>query len=58
MKKIYTSDIEKLTNLSDFPYEARYEKNITGFEDYEDMRMAYIDTGNKESELTFLMLHG
>ena len=58
MKNIYTSDIEKLTNLPDFPYEARYEKNITGFEDYEDMRMAYIDTGNKDSELTFLMLHG
>ena len=58
MKKIYTSDIEKLINLPDFPYEARYEKNITGFEDYEDMRMAYIDTGNKDSELTFLMLHG
>ena len=58
MKKIYISDIEKLTNLPDFPYEPRYEKNIKGFENYEDMRMAYIDTGNKDSELTFLMLHG
>ena len=58
MKKIYKSNIEKLSNLSDFPYEAKYEKNIAGFEDYEDMRMAYIDAGNKDSELTFLMLHG
>ena len=58
MKKIYKSNIEKLSNLPDFPYEAKYEKNIVGFEDYEDMRMAYIDAGNKDSELTFLMLHG
>ena len=58
MKKIYKSDMEKLSNLPDFPYEANYEKNISGFEDYEDMRMAYIDAGNKDSDLTFLMLHG
>jgi len=58
MKKIYISDKEKLINLPDFPYDPKYEKNITGFEEYEDMRMAYIDTGNKDSELTFLMLHG
>ena len=58
MKKIYISDKEKLINLPDFPYVPKYEKNITGFEEYEDMRMAYIDTGNKDSELTFLMLHG
>ena len=58
MKKIYISDKEKLINLPDFPYDPKYEKNITGFEEYEDMRMAYIDTGNRDSELTFLMLHG
>ena len=34
MKKIHISDIEKLSNLPDFPYEAKYEKNITGFEQY------------------------
>ena len=58
MKKINTPNIEKLSNLSDFPYEAKYEKNIAGFEDYKEMRMAYIDTGNKDSDLTFLLLHG
>ena len=57
MKKIHTSDIEKLSNLPDFPYEAKYEKNITGFEKYKDMRMAYIDAGNKDSDITFLLLH-
>ena len=31
MKKIYKSNIEKLSNLPDFPYEAKYEKNIVGF---------------------------
>lgn len=58
MKKINTPNIEKLSNLPDFPYEAKYEKNIAGFEDYKDMKMAYIDTGNKDSDLTFLLLHG
>jgi hypothetical protein len=56
MKKINKPNIEKLSNLPDFPYEAKYEKNIAGFEDYKDMRMAYIDTGNKDSDLTFLLL--
>ncbi len=58
MKKIHTPNMEKLSNLPDFPYEAKYEKDIGGFEEYKDMRMAYIDAGNSDSEITFLMLHG
>mgnify|MGYP003323366076 CR=1 FL=1 len=30
--------MQKLSNLPDFPYEANYEKNISGFEDYEDAK--------------------
>ena len=58
MKKYYRTDNKKLINLKDFPYQEKYLKNINGFEEYKDIRMAYIDEGNKDSELTFLMLHG
>ena len=58
MTKFYRTNNEKLFNLPDFPYQDKYINNIKGFDDYNDIRMAYIDEGNQDSELTFLMLHG
>lgn len=58
MSKFYRSTNENLFNLKDFPYEVKYIENIEGFDEYNDIRMSYIDEGKHNSELTFLMLHG
>tara|TARA_B100000287_G_scaffold151756_1_gene143519 strand:+ start:377 stop:1372 length:996 start_codon:yes stop_codon:yes gene_type:complete len=58
MAKFYRTSNEKLFNIPDFPYEDKYINNIKGFDDYKDIRMAYVDEGDNNSELTFLMLHG
>tara|TARA_B100000686_G_scaffold272212_1_gene289242 strand:- start:9577 stop:10572 length:996 start_codon:yes stop_codon:yes gene_type:complete len=58
MVEFYRSKNESLFNIKDFPYEDKYLNNIRGFDKYKDIRMSYIDEGNKTSDLTFLMLHG
>lgn len=46
---------ENFRNLPDFPYKPKFIENIG---DWKDLRMAYIDEGQNDSELVFLCLHG
>ena len=46
MAKFYRTSNEKLFNIPDFPYEDKYINNIKGFDDYKDIRMAYVDEGD------------
>jgi len=58
MKKYYRSKDESFANLKDFSYEAKFIDDVKGFKDYVGLRMAYIDEGDKQADLTFVMLHG
>ena len=58
MKKYYRSKDESFANLKDFSYEAKFIDEVNGFKDYAGLRMAYIDEGDKQADLTFVMLHG
>lgn len=46
---------ERFSVLPAFPYQPHYVDDLSG---YESLRMSYIDEGDKESEYTFLCLHG
>ena len=46
---------ERFSVLPAFPYQPNYVDDLGG---YESLRMAYIDEGDKDSEYTFLCLHG
>jgi haloalkane dehalogenase/tRNA(adenine34) deaminase len=46
---------ENFKDLPDFPYTPNYIENIG---DCKDLRMAYIDEGQDNSEIVFLCLHG
>ncbi|WP_444927456.1 haloalkane dehalogenase [Microbulbifer sp. TRSA002] len=46
---------ERFSLLPGFPYTPNY---IDSLEGYDSMRMAYIDEGEKDSDTTFLCLHG
>ncbi len=46
---------ERFAALPDFAYEPAYVEGLPG---YEPMRMAYIDTGPRDAEVTALCLHG
>lgn len=46
---------ENFRNLPDFPYKPKFIENMG---DYKDLRMAYIDEGQNDSEIVFLCLHG
>ena len=56
---IYRTSEDKFKNLPGFPYNLHYLENVKGFETFkEGLRISYLDEGPKDSELTFLMLHG
>ncbi|MBD3212958.1 MAG: alpha/beta fold hydrolase [Candidatus Lokiarchaeota archaeon] len=46
---------DRFENLPNFPYEAKYEEDLNGFE---KLRLHYIDEGKKDAKYTFLCLHG
>ena len=59
MTRIYRTPEENFHNLPSFPYKLHYLDKVEGFENFKDgLRISYLDEGPKDSELTFLMLHG
>ena len=59
MTKIYRTPEEKFTNLPGFSYIPNYLEEIKGFNEIkEGLRISYVDEGPKNSELTFLLVHG
>ncbi|MHA2287238.1 MAG: haloalkane dehalogenase [Promethearchaeota archaeon] len=53
--KVLRTPEERFENLPNFPYSPRYIEGLKGFE---SLRMHYIDEGSKDSDFTFLCLHG
>lgn len=46
---------ERFANLPDFDFSVSYADDLPG---YQGLRIAYVDTGPKDAERTFLCLHG
>ena len=59
MTRIYRTPEKNFHNLPSFPYKLHYLDKVEGFEGFKDgLRISYLDEGPKDSELTFLMIHG
>ena len=55
MKKVLRTPDERFNDLPDFQFDPVYIHGLKGFE---DLRMHYVDEGPKNSDNTFLCLHG
>ena len=55
MKKVLRTPDERFYDLPDFQFDPVY---IDGLKGFEDLRMHYVDEGPKNSDNTFLCLHG
>jgi haloalkane dehalogenase len=55
MTKVLRTPEERFINLPDFPFDPVYIENLKGFG---GLRLHYVDEGPKNSDQTFLCLHG